>query len=61
MSISDNTTALKAIRDAVNALPEAGTTVETCEVTISSEVSILYPVNIAYTSVDSNGNIIGLS
>ena len=38
-----------------------GVTNETCEVTISSNYTTHYPTNIAYTSVDSNGKVIGVN
>ena len=37
-----------------------GVTNETCQVTISGGSSDYYPVNVAYTSVDSNGKVIGV-
>ena len=38
-----------------------GVTNETCQVTISGTSSYDYPVNVAYTSVDSNGKAIGVN
>lgn len=52
------------LEEVINSLPEAGGSggsVETCTVTISGEVSSRYPVNIAYTTVSSDGKVVGAS
>lgn len=38
-----------------------GVTNEICEVTVEGSSSSYYPKNIAYTSVDNNGKVIGVS
>lgn len=50
-------------KETAASLPEAGsgggnTAVETCTVTITGNASSYYPVNVGYTSVDTNGEII---
>lgn len=49
-------------KETAASLPEAGgggsTAVETCSVTITGGSSDYYPVNVGYTSVDTNGEII---
>ena len=63
--LQSNNTDLQTILDAINELPEAGSgggvTNETCEVTISGVSSSYYPVNVAYTSVDNSGKVIGVN
>lgn len=61
--LQSNNADLQTILNKVNALPEAGGggggSVETCTVTISGSSSSCYPRYVAYTSVDSNGEVIG--
>ena len=53
--LQTNLTNLQIILDKVNAL--SGMNMETCTVTFSGTSSNFYPTNIAYVSLDNNGNI----
>lgn len=62
-NIKNITNSLQAILETVNTLPEAGSSssggnIETCTVTIRGVGSAYYPTDVAYTTVDSDGNIV---
>lgn len=67
--LQSNNADLQTILNKVNALPEAGGgggggSVETCTVVLKTTAgasSSYYPVNVAYTSVDDSGNVIGVN
>ena len=53
--LETNTTSLQEILATVNALPEAGSGVKTCIVTIYGDQDILYDTYLSYTEVTDEG------